>query len=247
MWGTALGFGCFLFVCFLFLIMHNPRRTANLFALPQTSGQGFSSPLFKVGPAFQGFMQVDLTSPFLLYADFRLRLLFLLRPSEPSPWGPLSRSETTRGLDSPPHPGLEFSFHRAPVRFPDLTDSGMLLLVLVIFVQFLCACSRWGWKPSVSGPAAMLLEAPVIKKYETEMIPSENCDDYLPFCQMTTTHIFFSSLHNSFKLEKINIPKAFWDHFVTHTWNSHSLFLPENFSSMRTYLLAPFSHYPFIL
>lgn len=42
---------------------------------------------------------------------------------------------------------------------------------------------------------------PVITKYGTEMIPSENCDDYLPFCEMTTAHILFS-LEYRFPIEK---------------------------------------------
>lgn len=61
------------------------------------------------------------------------------------------------------------------------------------------------------------------------MIPSENCDDCLPFCQMTTAHIFFSASRTVFKLKKINIPKAFWDHFVTTHFKFSFSFLAPGF------------------
>lgn len=81
------------------------------------------------------------------------------------------------------------------------------------------------------------------------MITPGNCDDYLPLCQMTTTHSFFSVSRTVFKLEKINIPKASEIILSLHTSNAFIvLFLLENFNSMRkAHLLTPFSHYSFIL
>lgn len=185
MWSPALGFRGFS-LYFLFLIMHNPRKMAHLFALPQTSGEGSSS-LFTGGTSFK-VLQENLNSTFLLKADLWPCLPFLTRPSRPSLWGLHPDLKSPQPLSSQLCPGFEFAFHFWHLELPGLSGSGKLLFALVKFCpQFLCA---------------MLLEAPVsYKMWNCEMITSENCDDYLDFARWQEPTFFFS-LKNSFQIGK---------------------------------------------
>ena len=76
---------------------------------------------------------------------------------------------------------------------PGSPGSGMLPLVLVLFCpQLQCVYSRVGVEVLYSSSSSKLLEASRSHKlWNCELITSENCDDYLQFCQMTTAHNFF--------------------------------------------------------
>lgn len=118
----------------LFLTMHNNRRTATSFAVPQTSGQGVPSPPFTAGPALPGFVPyLDLTSTCLLSADLRPGLLLLPETFRTRPRGPISRPETATGPDSQPCPGAWSSLFTLAPGMPGPSGSGVLFALSSLY------------------------------------------------------------------------------------------------------------------
>lgn len=129
------------------------------------------------------------------------------------PSRPISWSETT----TPWHPGLELSFHLGPWDFPVCQAQGHFCLSLLYSVHSFCAfAARVGvevlYIRSDSNLARSLQSSQDMKLWNDHfrelwwsltVLPDDN-----------SPH-FFSASRTVFKLEKINIPKAFWDHFIT--------------------------------
>lgn len=116
----------------------------------------------------------------LLHADLRPRLLFLHEILRPTPSGSMSWSETT----TPFRPGSGLSFHSGPWDFPVCPCS--ILCTVSVRLQH-----GRGGSPLYQVTAILLEASSHHKIWNCEMITSENCDDHLRFCQMTTAHIFF--------------------------------------------------------
>lgn len=128
-------------------------------------GKDFLVLFSQLGPAAKVLCRRTSTSPppssflFLFHADLRPWLLFLHETFRTTPLGSVSRSKPTTGPGSDhtlagrslfmPAPGICWSIR-----------PGALLLVLDVFCpQCPCAGYRWGWKSSIAGLAAVLLEA----------------------------------------------------------------------------------------
>lgn len=115
----------------------------------------------------------------------------------------------------PSHPGWEFSFHAGTwdllvyeARSASARPWYILSTVSVCWLQV-------GVEVLYTRPGSRVARS---------LQSSENCDDNLPFARWQQPTIFSAS-RTVFILEKINIPKAFWDHFATaHFKCLHSSF-----------------------
>lgn len=158
--------------------MHSPRRIARFFALPQTSGQGFSSLLFTDGTASR-----------FCTGGHQLHLPSLHRPKTTSPVSSWDPQVHALGAYT------QIWNHRRPwvPNYSLALNSLFTCGPLFYFVRSVDASAAgWEWKSSLTVLAAVSLGGSRSCRIgNCEMITSENRDDHSQFCQMTTAHIFF--------------------------------------------------------